>query len=154
MQKIYLRVICLKCLYLVLNLHSQCRLFNKPVMKQLILVAFIFIAYSLQAQIVDNISSAVKMGNASELSNYYNSTVEIIIDGADKVYTKSQAQMVMNDFFKKNPPKDFEIAHKSKREDSQFLIGDLKTVTDKNYRVIFLLREGSGRTLIHQIRIQ
>lgn len=108
----------------------------------------------LNAQTVDNLTSAVKMGNATQLSKLFNSSVEIIINGEDKVYTKPQAQMVMSEFFKKNAPVDFEIAHDSKREDSLFLIGNLKTRDNKTFRIIFLLREKNKATLIHQIRIQ
>lgn len=135
---------------MVLNLHVA-----KEKMKRLLFIFTISLfSTMLMAQTVDNLTTAVKMGNAGELSKLFNSSVEIIINGEDKVYTKPQAQMVMSEFFKKHPPVDFNIAHNSQREDSRFLIGNLNTKNNKKYRIIFLLRNKGDKTLIHQIRIQ
>ncbi|MFB6318964.1 DUF4783 domain-containing protein [Saccharicrinis sp. FJH54] len=120
----------------------------------LIILTLMLYGTMLNAQTVDNLTSAVKMGNAGQLSQLFNSSVEIIINNDDKMYTKAQAQMVMSDFFKKNPPTDFNIAHDSTREDARFLIGNLTTKSNKTYRIIFLLRDKGSTTLIHQIRIQ
>ena len=124
-------------------------------MKQILIILTLVISGTvLKAQTVDNLTTAVKMGNAEQLSQLFNSSVEIIINSNDKVYTKPQAQMVMSEFFKKNPPVSFSIAHDSKREDSRFLIGNLNTKNEKTYRIIFLLRDKGNTALIHQIRIQ
>ena len=124
-------------------------------MKQALIICLGLLLFtSVKAQTVDNLSAAVKMGNANQLAQLFNSSVEIIVDGNDKVYTKSQAQMVMGDFFKKNPAIDFSIAHNSQREDSQFLIGNYTTKNNKSFRIIFLLRNKDSKNLIHQIRIQ
>lgn len=124
-------------------------------MKKLIFFfALIFTVASHAQDITDNLTSSVKMGNASQLSELFNESIEIIIDNNDQIYTRQQAQMVMNDFFKKNPPSDFNIAHNSQRDGSRFLIGNYNTRDGKSLRIIFLLREKDGKNLVHQIRIQ
>ena len=124
-------------------------------MKQiLIMLTLVLSGTLLKAQTVDNLTSAVKIGNAAQLSQMFNSSVEIIIDGDDKLYTKPQAQMVMSEFFKKNPPVDFNVAYDSTREDARYLIGNLTTKNNKTFRITFLLRGKDNTTLIHQIRIK
>lgn len=122
--------------------------------RALIIFLGLLLFTSVNAQTVDILSAAIKMGNANQLSQLFNSSVEIIVGGNDKVYTKSQAQMVMGDFFKKNPAIDFSIVHNSQRKDSQFLIGNYITKNNKTFRIIFLLRNKDSKNLIHQIRIQ
>lgn len=100
------------------------------------------------------ITSAVSLGSAEKLAIQFNNSVEIILPGSDKVYTKSQGQMVMKDFFKKNQPTKFTILHKGSRENSQFFIGTLETKEAKTYRITFLLKENNKKQLISQIRIQ
>lgn len=100
------------------------------------------------------IISAVNQGSAEELATQFNSQVEIILSESDKVYTKTQGQMVMKDFFKKNVPSSFSVLHEGNRESSQFFIGTLKTQGGKTFRITFLLKESDSKLLIHQIRIQ
>ncbi len=100
------------------------------------------------------IVDAVNQGSATELATHFNAQVEIILLGSDEVYTKSQGQMVMKDFFKKNVPSSFSVLHEGNRESSQFFIGTLKTNEGKTFRMTFLLKESGSKLLIHQIRIQ
>lgn len=100
------------------------------------------------------IVTAVNQGSATQLATQFNSQVEIILSGSDKVYTKTQGQMVMNGFFKKNIPSSFSVLHEGNRESSQFFIGTLKTQGGKTFRMTFLLKDSDSKLLIHQIRIQ
>jgi hypothetical protein len=106
-----------------------------------------------QAKIPDGISVAIKTGNATELSKYMNSTVELLLLDREDFYKKVVAETILKDFFNEYHAKDFIIRHQGAGNDAQYAIGNL--VTEKgNFRVYFLLKKVDQELLIHQIRIE
>jgi hypothetical protein len=112
---------------------------------------------SLQAQdqtkIPGGISVAFKSGNASELSKYINSTVQLLLLDKEDFYKKNVAETILKDFFDEYKTRDFVVVHQGGANDVQYAIGNLKT--DKgNFRVSFFLKKVDQELLIHQIRIE
>lgn len=112
---------------------------------------------SLQAQdqtkIPEGISLALKTGNASELSKYINSTVELLLLDKEDFYKKNVAETILKDFFAEYKTRDFVIRHNGGINDAQYAIGNLKT--DKgDFRVYFLLKKVDQELLIHKISIE
>lgn len=121
----------------------------------LILLGFFSLTLSAQeaTRIPEGISIAIKAGNATELSKYMNSTVEVLLLDKEDFYKKNVAEAILKDFFASYPTKDFIIRHQGARNDAQYAIGNLKT--DKgDFRVYFLLKKVDQDLLIHQIRIE
>jgi len=106
-----------------------------------------------QAKIPNGIPLAFRAGNASELSKYLNSTVQVLLLGKEDFYKKNVAETILKDFFDEYRTKDFVIRHQGGTADAQYAIGNLKT--DKgDFRVYFLLKKIGSELLIHQIRIE
>ncbi len=106
-----------------------------------------------QAKIPDGIAIAFKAGNASELSKYMNSTIELLLLDKEDFYKKNVAETILKDFFAEYQTRDFTIRHQGAKNDAQYAIGNLKT--DKgDFRVYFLLKKVGQELLIHQIRIE
>lgn len=100
------------------------------------------------------IASAIKTGDARELSSFFNANIELTILDNDGTYSKSQAEMILKDFFVKNPPQDFTINHNGSSKDmSQYYIGSYKT-KQQTYRIYFLLKPGNEKMLIQQLQIE
>ncbi len=106
-----------------------------------------------QARIPAGISTAIKAGNASELTKYMNSTVELLLLDKEDFYKKNVAETILRDFFTEYRTKDFIIRHQGARNDAQYAIGNLETEKG-NFRVYFLLKKVGPELLIHQIRIE
>jgi hypothetical protein len=121
----------------------------------LILLGFLSLTLSAQeaTRIPVGISIAIKAGNASELSKYMNSTVEVLLLDKEDFYKKNVAEAILKDFFASYPTKDFTIRHQGARNDAQYAIGNLKTEKG-DFRVYFLLKKVDQDLLIHQIRIE
>ena len=100
-----------------------------------------------------DIAIAFKVGTAKELSRFFNENLELEVEGKENVYSKSQAERIMDNFFTKYPPKDFEFVHKVGKEEAQYAIGKLTTFNG-NFRVVMLLKNKNGKKLIHQLRIE
>ncbi len=105
------------------------------------------------AQVPDEIIQSLKTGDSKTLATYFNQNVEMVVLENDNVYSKAQAQQIVNKFFSTNPPESFNVIHQGGKEGAQYVIGNL--VTGKgSYRVYFLLKKNSGKDYIHQLRIE
>jgi hypothetical protein len=106
-----------------------------------------------QTKIPAGISTAFKAGNASDLSRYINSTIELLLLEKEDFYKKNVAETKLKDFFTEYKPKDFVIRHVGGQNDVHYAIGILKTEKG-DFRVSFLLKKVEQELLIHQIRIE
>lgn len=104
--------------------------------------------------IIDKISAALKSADASKVSEYFYSTINLEVGEIDGSYSKKQAEMIVSDFFKKEPIKSFEIKHQGSSDDgSKYIIGNYKTVA-KEYRVYILLKKQNDTFLIHHLQFE
>jgi hypothetical protein len=67
---------------------------------------------------IDPIISAIQGGSSSELARFFNPTISLNINGQQGEYSKNQAEIVLKDFFKKNPPLDFALVFKNENQSS------------------------------------
>jgi hypothetical protein len=112
-----------------------------------------FVFNPVQAQIPDEIIQSLRTGNARLLSGYFNQNVELVVPGSDNVYSKAQAQIIVNDFFSNHSPQSFSVIHQGGKEGAQYVIGNLGTRKGA-FRVYFLLKKSDGKDYIHQLRIE
>jgi hypothetical protein len=101
----------------------------------------------------EGITAAIKAGNSREFARFFNTNIELVLPNVEAVYSKTQAELIIKDFFSKNPPSNFIILHQGGRESSRYAIGTL-TTSRGGYRIYFLLKMLSGEALIHQLRIE
>jgi Domain of unknown function (DUF4783) len=127
-------------------------------MKKIVLVVFnvLLISHLLQAQddVLVNVKAQFKQGNAHEVARYFNDFVEISIDGEKGNYSKTQAEFVLRDFFKKNNPLDFQKIHQgSSKEGLTFMIGKYTSTgsTGSSYRVYIVVKQFKGAYLVDTI---
>jgi len=69
-----------------------------------------------QSEVINNVRSSIKAGSSKELSNYLGDMISLEIDGVQSNYSKTQAEYVLRDFFKKYPPNDFQYVHQGASE--------------------------------------
>jgi hypothetical protein len=127
---------------------------KKTRLKFLILIfGLFFFASAAFAQIPDDIVLSIQNGNHDKLASYFNQNVELVVQEHDDVYSKSQAQQIVAEFFKANKPKQFTIIHQGGKEGARYAIGSLITNTG-TFRVYFLLKNTDENSYIHQLRIE
>lgn len=103
------------------------------------------------ADISKGIAEAIRKGNVNDLSNYFNSTIDLSILGKEGSYSKAQATQIVKEFFTKYPPKTFEIKHQGSSSDgSNYVIGSLVTAKGK-FRTNYLIKNNSGKLYINQL---
>jgi len=121
------------------------------------LALLLFIPASLIGQTDETnkkIVSAITEGNANELAEYFNTLVDLSIPGKEDTYGKIQATRILQEFFLKNPVKSYKTSKQGNSNDgSLFSIGRMES-GNKVYRVYYLIKQTSGKYLIHQFQIQ
>lgn len=123
-------------------------------MKHLILSFLVFLSLSFLVSVsFTEIINAIKTGNASGISKFFDNTVEITFPGKSNSYSKSQAELVLRDFFSKNPAKNFQILHKSDNEASQYCIGNLETANGIFRTTIYLKQKGE-KQVVQELRFE
>lgn len=127
--------------------------YKSPVFYLIIVFAFLIVFKVVASDIPDGIGNALRTGNSKELAKYFNANVELVLLDQENIYSKSQAEQIIRDFFTTYTPQGFSIIHEGGKQDSKYAIGTL--VTSKgSLRVYFLLKGTTGNYLIHQLRIE
>ncbi len=107
----------------------------------------------LSAQFPSEITKTIQNANADNFSQYFNSKIELVLAEKSGVFSKEQAELIIDNFFSSHPPKKFNIIHEGIRQSSSFAIG--KYYTEKGiYRFYFLTKHTDNKTYIHQLRIE
>lgn len=107
-------------------------------------------------EVFNVIESAIASGNATTLSQYLGSSVELELPGeSEGMYSKQQAQMILKRFFEKNAPASFKIVHQgNSATGSRYAVGDFKTKTNKTYRVTVYIKKNGENYLIQEIEFE
>ena len=91
------------------------------------------------------IISAIQDGSSNELARHLNSSITLNIDGRQGDYSKTQAEIVLKEFFKKNPPLEFSLVFKKENLNSiSSYIGNYTCVQGSFKVFIKISQEGSN----------
>lgn len=127
----------------------------KKALPLIIIFSFIFNlgSFTYNQEIPRDIAIAFKVGSAEELAKYFNNTIELVIIDKEDVYSKIQAQQIIDNFFTNHYPKSFEFIHQGGKKESKFAIGKLVTFNG-TFRVYILIKLKDDKPFIHQLRIE
>ncbi len=106
------------------------------------------VQFSLAQDVLVDVSAALKAGSAKELVKFCNDVVELKIDGQSSNYSRTQAEFILKDFFKKNEASGFEYVFEgNSREGLKYAIG---TYSHKggSYRVYILFKKAGDALMI------
>jgi hypothetical protein len=115
-------------------------------------ICIVLTGLSISRDVPGGIAESFKKGNARELARHFNDNIELVVLNNEDVYSKSQAELILRDFFSANNPVDFKLLHQGGKE-TRFAICNLVT-KNGDFRVYFLLKQKDGVHLIHLLRIE
>ena len=115
------------------------------------IIALIFCLSSFV--LVDDVISAIKNGSASQLSKFFDNTIQITLPDKTNAYSKSQGELVLKDFFENNVVKNFEIVHKGENAGVQYIIGILDTKNGE-YRTTMYMKQKGDKQFLQEIRFE
>jgi hypothetical protein len=116
------------------------------------ILTFFFSSFKVKTGI-DEVVAAMRSGNSTLIAKYFDDLVDISMPDKSNTYSKTQAELVLKDFFTNNPVKKFEIIHKGENAGSQFCIGTLYTKNGSFRTTIFMKQKGGGQ-LLQELRFE
>lgn len=117
--------------------------------------AYVAFAFPAPTDIGSEIASAIRVGNAKELAKFFNSSIDLTIMGKEELYSRAQAEQMLNDFFSKHPPRSFSLKHQStSQSSSQYGIGNYESKNGLKFRIYFLIRRIGNQSFIQQFSIE
>jgi antitoxin component YwqK of YwqJK toxin-antitoxin module len=118
-------------------------------MKKFLPVAAIILSLSSFTLIasIDEVVNAMQTGNAAEVARFFDNNVEISMPDKSNSFSKTQAEIVLKDFFANNPVKSFKVIHKGENAGSQYCIGTLTTKNGLFRTTIFMKQKGNAQVL-------
>ncbi|MBX2968906.1 MAG: DUF4783 domain-containing protein [Cyclobacteriaceae bacterium] len=124
-------------------------------MNRVLIVAVLFFgslpAWAQTGNVVDLVKESIKAGSAKELAKHLNTSVDVTIDGKPETYSRAQAEFVLRDFFKANPPSEFNIIHQGQSKGGQpFAIGQYKSGSNA-FRVWMKIKVSGNQSLVQEI---
>jgi hypothetical protein len=114
-----------------------------------------FCALNAQApqEIMKSIETAIKNKDVVQLSQFFNKDLEVNLLDDERVYAKNQAQLVIRDFFAKNPLTKFNMIHVGGSGDSWYGMGLYESSTGQFDTNVFIKKYGTVY-LIDRIRFE
>ena len=102
---------------------------------------------------IGEIISALKAGNAAQMAKYFDASVEITMPDKSNSYSKSQAELVLKEFFDNNGVRGFEVIHQGENAGSQYCIGTLQT-KNGSYRTTIFMKQKKDAQVLQEIRFE
>lgn len=102
---------------------------------------------------IDEVIGGMKAGNSAEVARFFDNTVEINMPEKSNSYSKSQAELVLKDFFTTNTVKGFEVLHKGENSGSQYCIGTLVT-RNGSFRTTIFMKQKGDKQLLQEITFE
>ena len=127
---------------------------KRSVVFLLLLSTILFSSFvSIDTLEMDDVVIALKSGNASQLSKYFDLRVDIGLPDKSDNYSRTQAEMVIKDFFGSNGVRNFELKYKSDKGGTNYCVGTLQT-KNGNYRTTLFMRQKGDKQYLQDISFQ
>lgn len=105
--------------------------------------------------VLDRIEASFRAGDAGALMASAGEPIDLAIFGHGASYSRSQAVLVLLDFFRRHPPEEVSFQEEVVGEDRRSVVGQYREVGSEEASAIFVrLRARAGRWEIRSIRIE
>lgn len=102
---------------------------------------------------VEEILGAFRKGDAMKISRHFDSLVEITLRDKSNSYSRTQAEVVLKDFFTTNTVRSFTIIHRVNSNNGEYCVGTLNTQLGE-YRTTILFKNRGDRKLVQELRFE
>jgi hypothetical protein len=121
-------------------------------LRLIFLFAVLFSLTSFEAT-VEEILGAFRNGDALKISRHFDSFVEITVHDKSHSYSRTQAEVVLKDFFTTKNVRNFTIIHRVNSNNGEYCVGTLNTRLGE-YRTTILFKNKGDRKLIQELRFE
>jgi hypothetical protein len=122
-----------------------------------VFTAIVVLVSSIFAKPADDaakMAELFKKADAETIAASFSPSLQLTTPGKQGVYSKSQAKMILSDFFSTNTPSAAKVSQQGKSENgAHFLVISLTTSTQEFKTTLFYRGSGAGMR-IHELKIE
>ena len=135
-------------------------------MKQLYLLAFLLLGIILvclgqpskTAENNQKINQYIRTGDAASLSQYMQDMVELVMNHTAETYSKNQVTSILKEFFRENPPQNFEVLQSWKEDEATYTLGTYTSTNEMQYRFYYVVKKSgqnkNAKVSVYHINIE
>jgi hypothetical protein len=102
----------------------------------------------------DDLAEILSNANVQNLSTHFEETIELEINDKSQIYSKKQAEFILNTFFSELKIIGFDMTQEGKINEMTFFVGNLKT-TKKVFKTTIIAKSvGTDGYTIKEIRFE
>jgi hypothetical protein len=116
-------------------------------------ITLILVSFKSPSYEIDTVVGAFRTGNVDQIAPYLDYRVDISLPEKTDTYSKSQAEMIIRDFFITNGVRNFHVKQKGETGGSEFCIGILQT-NNGDFRTCLFMKLRGDKLLLQEIKFQ
>lgn len=105
-------------------------------------------------EVVETLKISIQTKDSKDFAQFFDNTVDLTYGNTQSTYSRTQAQMILNDFYSKNNPQSFKIdfTGNAPNNEAQYVIGTIKTATGK-FKLYLYIKSQGNKQLVKEIKI-
>lgn len=119
----------------------------------LISVRSIFFTSTI-SEVSDRIIDSIKKGNAAGIGKNFDSKMNLKIFSKEGIYSNSQAETILSDFFSTHKVTDYTTTHSNTQRNGNEFFSGILTCENGRFGVSFVIKKVNQKYLITQFRIE
>ncbi|MFN9492032.1 MAG: DUF4783 domain-containing protein [Chitinophagaceae bacterium] len=124
-----------------------------PLFVRTISLITVFLVVSSFDFTVDEIFGAIRRGDAVKISRHFDNLVEITVAEKSCSYSKTQAELVLRDFFTTHSVRNFTMHHKTNSNNADYYVGKLST-SKGEFRTTVLVKTRGEKRVVQELRFE
>lgn len=122
--------------------------------KLLFILAIVFSAFAVKAQDATVVVNALKSGNATQVSEYFDKILDLKFPDKEEIKSigKNQAGIALKSFFENNTIKSFELSSQREMGGTMYVAGKL-TNGGEGFKISIMMKSRDGKPQIITVRI-
>lgn len=96
---------------------------------------------------------AIRQGDAVKMSRHFDSLVEITVAEKSYSYSRTQAEVVLRDFFNTHSVRNFTMLHKANSNNAEYFVGKLTTARGE-FRTTVLVKSRGDKRVVQELRFE
>lgn len=105
-------------------------------------------------EISDKIADAIRSGNASLLAAYFAPTIQLSVPGKKGDFSKTQAEVIMREFFSQYPPSSFSVNSEGKSSGTNYYTLGVYTSGSVQFKTYYVIQKTESEITLHILKFE
>ncbi len=105
-------------------------------------------------EISDKIADAIRAGDASRLASSFAPTIHLSVPGKKGDFSKTQAEVIMRDFFNQYPPTSFSVNSEGKTSGTNYYTLGVYTSGSVQFKTYYVIQKSDSDITLHILKFE